>query len=487
MNDSTRWRRVGDLFAQALERRAADRASFVHDAAAGDVSLEAELLSLLEAHERASTAGFMERPAAALDPTLLEDAPSPLVGRTVGPYVIRSELGRGGMGIVFYAEDLRLGRAVALKAVAPDLARDPRMRERLRREARAAAALSHPAIATVYALEELDGDLYIATEYVEGRTLREEIAASPLAPEAAIDTARAIAGALAAAHARGIIHRDLKPDNIIRRADGQLKVTDFGLARHVHAGAATAQTTRLTVDGRPPGTPGYMAPEQLRGDPGDMRTDVYAFGVLMYEVATGRHPYEESEERARLSPPLLDRIVRRCLRPSAHERYGSAVELLAALTAEDDGAAVEREPSKAFWWWQFHQAAVAAVHAGLVAALWPARSWFSSPWGRIVFYAALALQTAAVTMRLHLWFSSRFERAQFDTERRRVRWPLFVLDLAFQALLLSTGLAAAGVDAPVAPVFFITAIASFLALVLIEPATTRGAFKRSAAMDNAGA
>lgn len=476
MTDSNRWQRVGDLFVEALEQPLAERAAFVRSATQGDAALEAEVLSLIAAHDRAATSRFLDRPAAALDPTLLDEPPSPLIGRSLGPYVIRSEVGRGGMGIVFYAEDVRLGRGVALKAVAPDLARDPRMRERLRREARAAAALSHPAIATIYALEELEGDLFIVSEYVEGRTLREEIASGPLSPTETLDAGRAIAGALAAAHAQGIAHRDLKPENIIRRTDGQLKVMDFGLARHVHPQAAAAQMTRLTLDGRAPGTPAYMAPEQLRGEPGDMRADVFAFGVLMYELATGRHPYQDGEGRARLAPPLLDKIVRRSLRTSPHERYASGIEILAALTVEDDSGVEGNEPSKALWWWQFHQLAVAALHAGMVAALWATRGWFPAPWGTIVFYAGLAIQTAAVTMRLHLWFSSRFQRRLLALERRRVRWPLATLDLAFQALLLTAGLAAARVDAPTAPAFFIAAIASFLTLVLIEPTTSRAAF-----------
>ncbi len=478
MSDAHRWRRVADLFTQALERPAAERAAFVRGACGRDAALEAELASLLAAHERAATSGFLDRPAAALDPSLLDDEPSPLVGRTIGPYVIRSEIGRGGMGIVFYAEDVRLGRGAALKAVAPELARDPRMRERLRREARAAAALSHPAIATVYALEELEGDLFVASEYVDGRTLREEIEGGPLPPAAALEAARAIAGALAAAHAAGIVHRDLKPENIIRRGDGQLKVLDFGLARELHAHAGTAQT-RLTVAGQAPGTPGYMAPEQLRGDPGDTRADVFAFGVLVYELATGHHPYDDGDARATLAPPLLDRVVRRCLRSGAHERFPSGVELLAALTAADaDESSAETGGSRELWWWQFHQLGAAGFHAAMAAALWPARAWFPVPWGTIVFYAALALQTAAVTMRLHLWFSSRFHRELIATERQRVHGPLTVLDLCFQALLLAAGVVAANADAPVAPLFFIAAIASFLARLLIEPATAKGAFTR---------
>lgn len=481
MNDPDRWRRVSDLFAQALERPAGDRAAFVQQACGGDQALADEVLSLLRGHERATANEFLEKPAATLDPTLL-DEPSPPIGRQVGPYVIRSEIGRGGMGIVYYAEDTRLGRAVALKAVAPELARDPRMRERLRREAQAAAALSHPAIATVYTLEESNGDLFIVSEYVEGRTLREEIASQPLPETALLEVARTLADALAAAHERGIVHRDLKPENILRRNDGQLKILDFGLARDLHAHPG-APATPFTQPGQAPGTPAYMAPEQLRGSPGDTRSDVFAYGVLLFELATGRLPDLDPSASAvpAILPASLDAVVRRCLQTAPHERFMSGAELLNAVTASQAGVrSLSREKIRALWWWQFHQLAVAAIHAALVAALWPARMWFWPSWGKGLFYAALAIQTAAVTMRLHLWFTSRFHAELLSAERERVRRPLDALDRAFQVLLLGAGGAAVRADSPVAPLFFVAAIGSFLTSALIEPATSRAAFDVSA-------
>lgn len=475
MSDSDRWRRIGDLLAQALECPSGERGAFIERACGEDAALASELRSLLEAHERASAGGFLEQPAAALDPTLL-DEPSPLVGRQIGPYLVRSELGRGGMGIVFCAEDARLGRTVALKAIVPEVAREPRMRERLRREAQAAAALSHPAIATVYALEEYDGDLFIASEYVEGRTLREELASGPLDGEPLLEVARAVASALGAAHARGIVHRDLKPENIIRRNDGQLKILDFGLARDLSVREG-ARGTRLTVHGQALGTPGYMAPEQLRGEPGDMRSDIFAFGVLIHELATARHPDADGRMPRTISPAALDAVVRRCLEAAPHERYSSGIELLSALMAAGIAGPRSALPlGSALWWWQFHQLAVAAIHAALVAALWPARAWFSPGWGLALFYAALAIQTAAVTMRLHLWFTSRFHTEQLSVERERIRKPLIVLDLAFQAVLLAAGIGAAMADSPAAPLFFVAAIGSFLTAALIEPSTSRAAF-----------
>jgi serine/threonine protein kinase len=181
------------------------------------------------------------------------------------------------------------GRQVAIKVLTPEFTRDATRRERLTREARAAAALSHPAIATIFALEEIDGDLYIVSELVRGRTLRQELAGGPVPVERLMPTLIDIASALCAAHQQGIVHRDLKPENIVRREDGQIKILDFGLASV--EGANKQTTTRLTQSGIALGTPGYMAPEQVSGGPVDARTDLFAFGVLAWELATGEHPF----------------------------------------------------------------------------------------------------------------------------------------------------------------------------------------------------
>ena len=487
-DDRSRWQRISDLFAQALERPRDSRTAFVHQRAAGDEQLEAEVRALLDAHERAA---FLEVPAAAYDPELTGADTARHVGRSIGPYIITSELGHGGMGVVYCAEDTRLGRKVALKAIAPALATDERMRDRLRREARAVASLSHPAIATVYALEEANGELFIASEYVPGHTLRYEIASGPASPAELMETARAIAGALAAAHAQGIVHRDLKPENVIRREDGQIKVLDFGLARSIKS-AADQLTPTLTATGVLVGTPGYMAPEQLRGDVVDARADIFAFGVVISELATGRHPYGGRDTGAMIAallegrtpapaapivPSRLDSIVRRCLRARPNERFSSGVELLAALTSEDEGEPTSHGTPAALWWWQFHQLAVAAFHSGMLIALWLARGWFPRPWGNVIFYTALASATAAVTMRLHLCFASIQRVEMLVTQRDRVQGPLVVLEVILQLLLLATGLYGANVDAPAAPLFLIGAIASFLTLLLIEPATYRGITK----------
>lgn len=493
------WAHVSQLVAEALEQPPSERAAFLARACPDDPRLRAEVESLLEAHARAASHSFLEQPATVAMPELLEDESPRLAGRAVGHYVVLREIGRGGMGVVFLAEDTRLGRKVALKSVPQDLWRDTRTRERLRREARAAAALSHPAIATVYALEEADGELFIASEYVSGHSLREELAAGPLPPDLLISTARAIAGALAAAHAQGIVHRDLKPENVLRRDDGQIKVLDFGLARMMRpAGTQTPAPTHtlnsLTLAGVVAGTPGYMAPEQLRGERVDAAADVFAFGVLVSELATGEHPLGGGGAGALLTALLegrtpqpsdafpvvaLQPIVRRCLRARPEERFASGAELLAALSdLGHPSAAVAGTGSTArMGWWRFHQVAISAFHAATLVGLWLARGVFDPPWGNLVFYTALCAQTAAVTMRLHLWFSSRELPDLLAAQRARVARLIIALDLTHGALLLVTAVRAAEVESPLAPLFIIAAVTSLLALTLIEPATTRAAFR----------
>ena len=324
---TTDWRRVGALFDEALELDAAGRERLLARAAETEPAIANEVRSLLRAHD--TSGAFLDRPAWAVAPELLdESADAPLVGTHVGAYDIQEEVGRGGMGVVYAARDERLGRIVALKILPRAYSRDARARERLAREARAAAALSHPSIATVYALEEIDGELYLASELVRGVTLRSTIASGRLSATRALEILLQLAEALDAAHRAGIVHRDLKPENVLLNADGRVKVVDFGIARSL---APPPAGRPLTVAGTAIGTPGYMAPEQLRGDTVDARADVFAFGVIAYELATGEHPFGGNDpaslverlvaERPPLSqtlqPPALDAIVRHRLRGDA--------------------------------------------------------------------------------------------------------------------------------------------------------------------------
>ena len=217
-----------------------------------------QLEALLRAQSQAGS--FLDADVAARLPELMEDLPGLQPGDVIGSYVIEREIGRGGMGHVYLADDRDLGRKVAIKALAPNLVRDETQRERLRREARAAAALTHPGICTIYKLEEKDGDLFIVSEYVEGRTLRDEIS-SGQKPDAArvLDTVRQLAAALASAHEKNITHRDLKPENLMRATNGRLKILDFGLALDAGLDPSSPRMTQL---GMIVGTPAYMAPEQ---------------------------------------------------------------------------------------------------------------------------------------------------------------------------------------------------------------------------------
>ncbi|HJR61297.1 MAG TPA: serine/threonine-protein kinase [Vicinamibacterales bacterium] len=486
-----RWKQVTDLFHATLDRRAPERLAFLREAAAGDDDLRREVESLLAAHT--SSAGFLEAPAWGVAPELMFDEPSStLAGRTIGPYRVLEELGRGGMGVVYAAEDTRLRRQVALKALPPDYSNDAKRRERLRREAQAAASLTHPAIATIHALEELDGELYIVSELVRGRTLRDELNDGPFPPARLHATLLEIAGGLAAAHAQGIVHRDLKPENIMRAADGHVKILDFGLARS--AGLDSHATmTQLTQAGSAVGTPGYMAPEQLSGGTVDARTDVFAFGVLAAELATGEHPFgpdtaamlqrmtQLMEGRAvsgsgSWGAPQIEQIARRCMRAAPHDRYASGAEVAEALRAAgpDVPAAVATPPADALWWWQFHQQAIAVALAAMPAFAWPLRIWIGPPAGRILFYAALALATISITARLNLLFTSRVNPAGLQRQRALVFPWVPVIDGALAALMIAAALA---LDEHDAVAGFLIAIGTIIlaSVVLIEPATTRAA------------
>ena len=270
-------------------------------------------------------------------------------GEEILHYRVIGPLGQGGMGEVVLAMDERLERRVALKFLSRSFAADPQARERLHREARSLAALSHPHIATIHALEESEGRLFLVMEYVEGETLAHAIARRPFPVEQAVSVGLAMADALAQAHARGIVHRDVKPANILIRGDGKAVLTDFGIADLESA-------TRLTAEGYTPGTVAYMSPEQARGARVDARSDVFSLGAVLYEALTGTRPFSgdrpesalyavqhhepESPTALRAGIPLeLDRIVMKCLRKDPSLRYQHADDLAADLRALRVGSA----------------------------------------------------------------------------------------------------------------------------------------------------
>jgi predicted Ser/Thr protein kinase len=496
------WRRVNDIFHQALEQPAEQRRAFIENAAGTDPVLAAEVASLLAAHEQAEQ--FIEQPpamepapAAASDPVLV-------AGQVLGQYRIEHVLGRGGMGVVYLADDLRLGRKVALKALAPEFTGNPAHRERLRREARAAAGLSHPGIATVYALEEFDGHVFIAGEYVPGRTLRDELDRGPLSPDRTIATAVQVARALAAAHDQGIVHRDLKPENVIRTPGGEVKVLDFGLARIRDVPAELRNATSRFM-----GTPAYMSPEQIRGEEVDGRSDVFALGTMMYELLTGSHPFARSDAMSTLAQILeveparltvnrggyahggvldtLDGIVRTCLQKNAAARWPSAHALAQALehlsaggrvaTPSGAGRAVSVAPRSPRWWWQFHQATAIAANLALVIPLWLVREWIGGRPGLALFLVGLVAAIAGIILRWHLWFTVREYPSEWPAQRRRSSPWLRVSDAILAIVLFVAGASASLTTSVATGAFLVTAgVALLLSFTVIEPATTRAAF-----------
>jgi serine/threonine protein kinase len=217
-------------------------------------------------------------------------------------YAIFGEIGRGGMGIVYKAEDIRLKRMVALKFLPAELSAYPEAKERFVREARAAAALSHPNICTIHEVEEVEGQSYIAMEYVEGQNLRQKIVKGPMDNDTVMDIAIQVAAGLETAHQKGIIHRDIKSANIMVTEKGQAKIMDFGLAK-------VAGESQLTKEARTIGTIVYMSPEQAQGEDLDNRTDIWSFGVMLYEMLTGQLPFRGERERPGRLPGLWNQLV----------------------------------------------------------------------------------------------------------------------------------------------------------------------------------
>lgn len=496
-----RWQRITDIFNAALEHEPARREVFLDAQCGGDAALRAEVESLLAAHNEAD--GFLDVPAAVAGgfvPTPPDEGGDSLAGQVIGPYRVERELGRGGMGVVYLAEDTRLGRKVAVKLLSSIFSRDAVRRERLRLEARAAAALSHPGIATVFSLEELDGRLCLVTEYVRGDTLRSEIEHGPLSLDLVLETGIQVARGLAAAHAAGVIHRDLKPDNIIRSRQGEVKILDFGIAR-LETPSGT-NTPPLTGAGAVLGTPGYMSPEQLDGADVDWRSDIFALGILLFEIATAVHPFAGPTPESTVAkvfaadpptltsldprlPEELDAIVRKCLRRHRTDRYATALDVardmldlregrLRIPSAPATGAA--SGPSRPLWWWRLHQATAMIVVGALVLGVWQVHHAVKQDWTLAILIAYCAIGAINGTLRAHLWFTTAFNPSDMPEQFRRSAPLLRGTDLVVVALLLASAAFVAHRDILLSSVIAAFGVGLAVTSLIVEPATRKAAF-----------
>jgi serine/threonine protein kinase/Tol biopolymer transport system component len=417
---SERWRQVEDLFHSALDRAPCDRAAFLGAACADDQDLRLQVEVLLESFDEAGD--FIEKPV--LDGALFSSARTPtpsesIIGHKVGNYEILSLIGAGGMGEVYLARDARLDRQIALKLLPAQFTADPAQVRRFEREARAASALNHPNIITIHDIDREGDTHFIATEFVQGRTLREIIEGEKMEAPEALGIAAQIAGALAAAHAAGIVHRDIKPENVMVRRDGLVKLLDFGLAKPVGKdgewGVGNGEWGKDAISTPnsplptpysplPPsqmtdprllmGTLAYLSPEQARGGKVDHRTDIFSLGVVLYEIVAGTRPFSgETPSEAldailnRAPEPVavehsgLEHIIKRSLAKDREARYQTASEMqgdlqrLARVLASGSAgmASFTRRPAAL---WRSRRAKAAWAFVGMAALI---ATWFFSP------------------------------------------------------------------------------------------------------------
>ena len=392
-----RWKQINDLFQSTVERAPGERIAFLDEACHGDEGLRKEVSSLLTSYERSEN--FIESPAFEVAPELVtNDRAGALVGKLIGHYRIESLIGVGGMGEVYLARDEQLGRKAALKLLPNNLTTDEAQLSRFKNEARSASALNHPNILTVYEIGAEGNVQFIATEFIEGVTLRTSIARRRMKPYAALEIAVQVASALAAAHEAGVVHRDIKPENIMLRPDGYVKVLDFGIAKLTEQRQASrdhrVETTALlqTRPGLVLGTAHYMSPEQARGQKVDARSDIWSLGVVLYEMVTGSPPFRGetpsdciaailTTEPPPLSgvlpdvPPKLESILQKALRKNSDERYQTIKEMLADLRISQEPTWKLIAPCRRPKHVPIHLSAESNVISAACYLLWRRRCW----------------------------------------------------------------------------------------------------------------
>jgi len=386
---SERWEQVEEIYHFALEREPSQRPAFLQEACGGDEALREEVESLLAYQEKAES--FIEAPAVeVVAEVMAKDQAQSLTGQRLGVYKILSLLGAGGMGVVYKARDMRLNRSVAIKALPADQVGDPERRRRFIQEARAASALNHPNIITVHDVGSEGGIDFIVMEYVAGKTLDQSILRKGLRLNETLKIAIQMADALAKAHSAGIVHRDLKPTNVMVTEEGLVKVLDFGLAKLTEvpesAAGETLTTQAQTEEGTIVGTLSYMSPEQAEGRKIDVRTDIFSFGAVLYEMVSGQKAFEGDSKMSTLAAilkqepkpisqrvpgiaPDLEKIINRCLRKDVGKRFQHMDDLKVALSElkeESDlgklaGAPPEVQPARRTRVWAAVAMAVVAV------------------------------------------------------------------------------------------------------------------------------
>jgi len=445
--------------------------------------------------------------------------PSELI---VGRYRVEQEVGRGAMGVVLRAYDTRLNRVVALKMLPSNTNNDSELCRRLAAEARAASTLSHPGIATVYDFVEQGGGSFIVYEFVEGRTWRKELARARFTTDEILDASAQLADALVAAHNKGIVHRDLKPENIMSVPDdysrGRVKILDFGLAKHLHAPLSlgeenTAETISIATNpGLLVGTVNYMAPEQLEGQLVDARTDIYAVGLVLYEMATGANPFlgrtppstianilkQEApslRQYIATAPAELDRILQKCLRKRAEERYQSARELLADLRnlrrvpAESQGfayapeneASVFRRFFLLFGTTPYRRWEIAHLRMCLWSLFsgylgWRFTVWTPERWGSILFFLQLVCIVLLWVLLILPLYMGSFDAQGLPHQVRRVgpwiRWSALALVVIMWTMAATLGASHFGL----AVLLALCGASGAFGVLWFKPAIDRAAF-----------
>jgi serine/threonine protein kinase/formylglycine-generating enzyme required for sulfatase activity len=361
--EKSNWTRIKQIVDEAIHREPEERGAFLDDACEGNDSIRREVESLLASFDRAD--GFLEAPAFE---AVTEQIHAIRKGQVVGHYEILRTLGEGGMGVVYLGRDNKLDRLVAIKVLNTRYGRHEDNVRRFVREAKAASALNHPNILTIHEVGDFEGSHFIVSEYIDGRTLRDIIKTEKLDVGTIVNLVGQIASALAAAHKARIVHRDLKPENVIVRDDGYVKVLDFGLAKLVAESESSALTKKIsqrdnsTASGIILGTTSYMSPEQAKGERVDQRTDIFSLGVVLYEMISGRRPFEGNSTAESLAnlinkepepletgvPEELRAVIDRMLRKGREERYQTIHEFITDLKVLKAGV----DPEFAFDRWQ---------------------------------------------------------------------------------------------------------------------------------------